>query len=236
MRRYTRQQLKEDRFQEATAETLDWAVGHQKVLIISAIVVLVVVGIVIGAWVYLQNQDTKASVDLGRAIRTYDAPLRPQGAPADPQQESFSSVAERAKAAQDEFKLVAQQFPHTRSADFAHYYIGLTAIDLGDNATAERELKEMSSTRDADLAALAKMALAGFYRNQNKQDEAVKIYKDLEAHPTATVPKVRAQLEMASMYEDKQPDEARKLYQQIIKDDVGGPAAQIAQGRLGSMK
>lgn len=236
MRRYTRHELKEDRFQEATAETLDWVVEHRNALIIGAVAVLAVIGIAVGAWFYLQNQDTKASLDLSHAIRTYNAPLRPQGTPADPQQRSFTSAAERAKTAQDEFKAIGQKYAHTRSADFAQYYVGLSAIDLGDNATAERELKDVADAHDKELSALARMALAALYRNTNRSDEAVKIYKDLEAHPTTTVPKVRAEFELASLYAEKQPAEARKIYDQIVKDSPGSPAAQLAQQRMAALK
>jgi TolA-binding protein len=236
VRRYSRHQLKEDRFQEATADTLSWAVEHEKVLIIAVVAALLVVGVAVGAWFYLQKQDAAASYDLGQAIRTFDAPLRPAGMPADPQQQSFTSAAERAKAAQAQFQQVIQKYPHTRSADFAQYYLGLSDIALGDNAGAERELKEVAGAHDQDLGSLARMALAGFYRDTNRIDDAIRLYKELEAHPTNTVPKVRAQLDLASIYEAQQPLEAKKLYDQIVKDNPGSAAAQLAQQRLATAK
>lgn len=236
MRRYSRHQLKEDRFQEATADTLSWAIEHEYALIIGVVAALVIVGVAAGAWFYLQKQDATASFELGQAIHTYDAPLRPQGVPADPQQLSFTSAAERAKAAQGQFRQVDQKYPHTRSADFAQYYLGLTAIDLGDNAAAERQLKDVAASHDKDLSALAKMALAALYRDTNRQDDAVKLYKEIEAHPANSVPKVRAQLALAALYEDKQPAEAKKLYDQIVKDNPASVAAQMAQQRLATLK
>lgn len=236
MRRYTRHQLKEDKFQEATADTLTWASEHQKALLFGAVIVLVVIGSVVGAWFYIQKQDNAASIDLGKAIRTYNAPLRPAGMPPDPNLESYASASERSKAAQDAFKLVTEKYRHTRSADFATYYVGLTEIDLGDNAGAERDLKSVADLHDAELSSLAKLALAGVYRSTNRNDEAVKIYKDLEEHPTDVVPKVRADLELASLYQKTNPAEATRLYQQIVKDDPQGAGGSIAQQQLQTMK
>jgi hypothetical protein len=92
------------------------------------------------------------------------------------------------------------------------------------------------------LAALAKMALAGLYRSSNRPADAAKIYKDLADHPSDTVSKPEAQLQLAQVYESTDPQQATNLYQQIIKegeqpDNAGktnaySAAAQIAASRL----
>ena len=43
-----------------------------------------------------------------------------------------------------------------------------------------------------------------------------------------SVPKSSAQLALAGLYEAKQPDEAKKMYQAIAKENPQSPAAQIA--------
>jgi TolA-binding protein len=43
-------------------------------------------------------------------------------------------------------------------------------------------------------------------------------------------------LELASLYQQKQPDEAANIYQQIQKEDPNSPAAQAAASRLASRK
>ena len=50
--------------------------------------------------------------------------------------------------------------------------------------------------------------------------------------PTGSVPKNMAQLELAAVYAPQQPLEAKRLYEQIQKDDPKSPAAQIAGQRL----
>ncbi len=101
---------------------------------------------------------------------------------------------------------------------------------------AERELKEVAGTRNADTSALAKMALASLYRRTGKDQEAIKLYKELADKPTNTVSKSAAQLEMAATYESKHPQSAKIVYQQIQKDDAKGPAAEIATQKLAGLK
>jgi len=232
---YTRQQLKQDKFAETVAEQVSWAVEHQKTIVTAAIVAAVAVAVLAGGWLYYNQRDQAASSEIGAALRTYTAPLRPANAP---KQEfmSFTSAKERAEAAHKAFQQVEDKYPHTRAAEFARYFVGVTAFDMGDNAGAEKVLQQVAGSRNGNLAALGKFALASVYRAENKDADAVKLYQELAAHPTSTVPKSTAQLELASLYQQKQPEEAAKLYTQIQKDDPKSPAAQEAATRLASLK
>jgi len=232
---YTRHQLKQDRFAETAAETVSWAVEHRNKIIIIAVAVSVALVLIIGGWFYFDHRDSEASVVLGKAIRTYESPLRPANAPAQPDFLTFTSAKERAGAAQKEFKAVVDKYPHTRSSEFARYFIGLTYRDLGDNKNAEQALNAVAGAHNKDVAALARFALAGIYEQANRDSDAIKTYQDLIAHPTTTVPKATAQLELASIYQTKQPVEAAHIYDQIRKDDPQSPAAEIAGTRLASL-
>ena len=236
MARYTRHQLKEDRFAEAVQEQMSWAVEHRKLLTVVGIIVGALVLVLVGAFLYLQARDEKASVALSAALRTYGAPLRPAEAPAQPNVQSFTSLKDRALAAQKEFRAVMQDYPYTRSADFARYWVGATAMDAGDYKTAEQELQPLTSSRRDDLAALAKFALASVYHAEGKDASAIQIYKELIDHPSTAVPKSTAQIELASLYQTSQPAEAAKLYEQIRKDDPTSAAAQVAGSRLQAAK
>jgi outer membrane protein assembly factor BamD (BamD/ComL family) len=82
------------------------------------------------------------------------------------------------------------------------------------------------------VASLAKMALANYYRNNNRQSDAVRVYKEVADHPTDTVSKAEAQLQLAGLYETTDPQQASALYHEILKEDPTGPAAQAATARL----
>ena len=232
---YTRQQLKQDKFAETVAEQVSWAVEHQKTLATVGIVAIIAVVIAAGGWIYYNQRDQAAAAEIGAALRVYDAPLRPVSAPkAD--YTTFSSAKERAEAARKAFQQVQEKYPHTRAAEIARYFVGITSLDMGDTTSAEKTLREVADSHSGELSALGKFALASVYRAENKDADAIKLYQELVAHPASTVPKTTAQLELASLYQQKQPDEAARLYQQIQKDNPNSPAAQAAASRLASLK
>ena len=241
MRAETRHQLKQDRFSRATIDvaekTVDWSVEHQKKLTIAGVVVLVLAVLGVGGWYYLQQQDEKASVQFSQAVRTLDTPVRPANMPPQPDQPSFASSQERATAAHKQFQVIVDKYPLTHAADFAHYFLGMTSTDMGDNAAAERELQKVAAYRNADLAALARFALASVYRNTNRNKQAIDLYNQLIAKPTATVPKATAQIELAATYQSaNQPMEAKRIYEQIQKENPASEVAQMASQKLQALQ
>ncbi|MBZ5665545.1 MAG: tetratricopeptide repeat protein [Acidobacteriia bacterium] len=241
MRAETRHQLKQDRFSKVTFEAAGnaahWTVEHQAKLIAVAIAVVVIAAIAFGGWYYVNQQDEKASAELSTAVRTFETPVRPAGVPAQPGFDSFASPQERATAARKQFQDIVDKYPRTRTADMARYFVGLTSEQLRDNATAERNLQGAANSSNSDLAALGKFALANLYREENKDTQAVDLYKKLIDKPTLVVSKATAQLELASFYESRQnPDEAKKLYEQVQKENPSTEAASLAQRRAAALK
>jgi tetratricopeptide (TPR) repeat protein len=174
---------------------------------------------------------------LNQAVRTMDTQLRPGGAPAEPDIPSFASAKERTTAAHKQFQAIVDQYPHTRTAEFARYFLGLTSSQLGDNAAAERDLKAVASTHNEDLAALAKLALAAVYRDTNRTKDAIDLYNQLIAKPTRSVGKATAQIELADTYAStQQPGEAKRVYEQLQKENPAGEVAQIATQKLQQLK
>jgi len=241
VRAQTRHSLKEDRFSKATISAAEsaahWTVEHKGKLIAGAAILVAVIAAVLGAWFYLQRQDERASLDLSKATRTLEAPLRPAGAPAQPEVTTFTSAKERATEARKEFQGVMDKYPHTRASEFARYFAGVTSVDLGDNATAERDLKDVASSHHKDLSSLAKFALASLYRKTNRDKEAIDFYKQLIDKPTDSVGKATAQLELADLYQQKQqPQEAKRIYEQVQKENPTNEVGNIAQTKLAALK
>ena len=237
MRSYTRHQLKQDSFRTSTTETISWAVEHRSKLIAAGIAVAVIAAAVIGGWFYVDNRDQQAQSQLSQAIEKYNAPVREAGTPAVPGELSFASAQERAKATNAEFVRIADQYSFTQSGRMARYFAGITFHEMGDNAAAEKALKDVAGSRYKEIASLAKLALAGIYHDTQRDPEAIALYKDLADHPTASVGKTTAQFMLASLYQESgQPDQARALYQQMQKESPASPIAQIATQKLQAMK
>jgi len=241
VRAETRHQLKQDAFSRVTIDaaerTAHWTVEHRSTVIISALAVIVVLAAGIGGWFYLSAQDEKASLEMSQAVRTMSTPLRPADSPAQPDFPMFTSAKERTQAAQKQFQAIVDKYPHTRTADMAHYFLGVTAVDLSDNAAAERNFKEVSSGGNKDVAAVAKSALASLYGQTNRTKEAVALYQELINKPTASVSKVSAQLQLAELYQNSnQPLDAKRTYEQVKKENPGNEAGQLATQKLAELK
>ncbi len=236
MQGYTRRQLKEDRFAETAREAATWASGHRRPVVWGVGLVVVIALAAAGIVYWLNRQTEQANIELGAAMRTLSEPLRPAGAPPAEGDAGFATVSERAKAASKQFQAVADKYGYLKAGKIARYMQGSASMQAGDNAAAEQQLKAAADSRDKDVAALAKMALASLYRSTNRLADAARIYKDVEDHPTETVPKAQAQLEMAAMYESTDPQQAAAIYQQIQKEDPTSAAAQIAASKMAAAK
>jgi predicted negative regulator of RcsB-dependent stress response len=222
---------------QAAEQTVHWTVEHRNSLILAGIVIAVVVAGAIGGWYYLQQQDEKASVDFTKAVSTLQLPIRPAGMPPQPEYPSFGSAKERATEAHKQFQEIVDRYPHTHAADFARYFLGVTSADLGDYAAAERELKTVAGYYNSDLSSLAKIALASLYRNNNRPQDAISIYKQLMQKPSRTVGKSEAQMELAATYAQAgMTAEAKKEYEQIQKGAPQSAAAELASARLQELK
>lgn len=236
MQSYTRRQLKEDKFAKDVQGAVTWASENRTVLAWTVGAVVIIAIVVTSLLLWSNHQNDVANMELAKALRTLNAPVRPAGTPPDPTTKSFASNVERGKEAEKELKGIADKFPHTKAGKLAGYLAGTAAAQAGDNSGAEQQLKSVADSSDKDTAALAKLALANLYSSTNRLSDAAKIYKDLTDHPTDTVPKSEAQLQLAALYEATDPKEAATLYQQITKESPNSVAAQIAASRLNSVK
>jgi predicted negative regulator of RcsB-dependent stress response len=222
----------------AAEQTVHWTVEHQGKLIIAGIIIALVVAAVLGAWYYSERQDERASVEFGKALQTFDMPVRPAGMPPQADSPSFASVKERATEAHKQFQDLATKSPHTHVADFSRYFLGVTSSQMGDNAAAERELKTVADYHNRDLSSLAKLALAGVYRDTNRTSDAVNLYKQLMEKPSQTVSKAAAEFQLAETYQGAgMTADAKKQYEQIQKEaPAQSEANQLASAKLQELK
>lgn len=231
----TRHSLKQDRFAQATKSSMDWMSGHRAGVMRWTISVAVVVVVATAALIYRSWSSNKADAALNAALDTYNAPLAQPGelAPSG----MYATAADRAKAANQQFLDVARQYGWLPEGAKAHYFAGITYQELGNNASAEAELKTAAgawSWGDRNLANLAKLALAGLYHQNYRDPEAIQIYNELAAKPSETVTAAVAQLDLADLYaEEGKVDQARKLWASIKDTEKDSMAGAIAAQKLG---
>lgn len=227
----TRRALKKDSFVEATTSGVNWLSENRaslvKLIVIVA-VVLVLAGGSLGFWMWSSNA---ANVALSAAMDTYIADIVPPGAPVT--KGTFATAADRSKAANQQFVQVANKYGWLPEGSKAHYFAGVTFLDLGQNASAESELKTAAKSMNRNLANLAKLALAGLYHRTGRDAEAIKLYNELIASPSTTVPATLAQLDLADLYAGSgDQNQARALWAKVKDADKEGAAGSIAAQKL----
>jgi len=236
VRSEVRHRLKEDRFAETAQGTFSWLREHGINVVGGIIVATLIIAAALGVYYYMENHEQKASIALGSAMDTLNAHVGAADANPEGGDETYSSVKDRGQAAQKKLEAVASEYPHTHSGKIARYLVGAAEVQQGNNAGAEATFKQVAASGDKEVASLAKLALAALYRSMNRNQDAIALYKDLADHPTHEVSKITAQFELAGMYENTQPDEARKLYQEIQKSDPDGPIGQQAMMKMLSIR
>ncbi len=199
--------------------------------LVAGLGVLVLIAIIAALYFYRSGQ---ASTALADAMRTYDRPVVDAGRPIPAGIKTFSSAAERAGAANSEFAAIAGKYGMTPAGRNARYLQGVTALQMGQTATAEDLLKKSAGSWSSDVASMANLALAGLYHGSGRDAQAIEIYQKLTAKPTTAVPAGLAQLQLADLYESEgKKDQARKLYAQIKDKDPKSAAAELATQKLG---
>ncbi|RZU42542.1 tetratricopeptide repeat protein [Edaphobacter modestus] len=233
MDQQTRQALKHDQFVDTAQHGIEWATDNRRTLIlVGSIVGVLIVVLAIGAFIF-NHRSEQAATAFGEALQSYQSPLAAPGQQVPPGVKTFPSAAERARAANQLFLKVADNYGMTASGKLARYFAGLTYIEAGQPAQAESTLKQVAGGWNGDLSSLAKLALAQLYRQTGRDAQAIEVYNDLTAHPSSSVPAGTAQLQLADLYEtENKPEMAKKIYAQLKDKDAKGPAGMIAAQKL----
>jgi predicted negative regulator of RcsB-dependent stress response len=227
----TRHALKKDKFAQAAASSASWVGEHKTSVVRWAITAGVVLVLGAGALIYWVLRSSAAETALGAALDVYTSPLALPGAPSE--SGVYSTAADRAKEANREFVAVAQTYGWLPEGSKAHYFAGVTYAELGQNGNAESQLTAASKSWDRNLSNLAKLALAGLYRQTSRDNDAIALYNQVIAKPSVTVSAGVAELDLADLYasEGKQ-DQARALWAKVRDADKDGAAGQIAAQKL----
>lgn len=226
-----RHALKGDKFAQATKTSVTWLSGHRSGVVRWAVGAAIVALLAVGGFIFWSLQTSAAEAALGAAMDTYTSPLAEPGAPA--LNGEFATAADRAKAANQQFLAVAQKYGWLAAGSKAHYLAGVTYEDLGQNDSAESELKKAENASSRNIADLAKMALAGLYHQTGRDAQAIDEYNSIIAKPSATVPATVAQLNLADLYATTgKQEQARALWAKVRDADKDGAAGAIAAQKL----
>ena len=232
----TRHAMKHDALVDNAQSAVAWLEEHKSEAIRFAAVLIAVVAIGIGSVLFYQHRQEQASVAFGAAMDIYSAPVAQPGVPAQPGVRTYPSSVARAQAANALFLKVADSYGSTDSGKNALYFSGLCYMEMGQASQAEKTLKQVVRDGNKNLAALGNLALVNLYQQNGHASDAITLLNQLASHPTTAVPASEAKLELASMYEKTNPQQAQQIYAQLKDKDSKTAAGQIAAQKLQEMK
>jgi tetratricopeptide (TPR) repeat protein len=229
----TRQKLKQDHFVQATTHGLHWAGENRNSVITTSILLLAAIMLVVGSIGIYDYRSNQAAAQFSAGLQAYSAAIATPGEPAAPGTQTYATALDRAKAANALFSATADKYGMTTPGRNARYFAALTAIEMGQTASAESTLQKLAGGMDKDLASLADVALASLYHQTGRDQQAIDIYNQLIAKPTDVETAGMAKLQLGTLYESMgRPDDAKKIYAELKDKDAKGVAGEVASDRL----
>lgn len=213
MARITRKDLKTDKFALEVEHTVDYVGEHRQQFLRYGAVVLVVVLIGFGFYLYRKHQHSLRQEELAQAMQIQEAPVAatpPQGALV-----SFTTQQAKTQEATKAFAKLASEHSGTDEGLIATYYLGTIAADQGKLAEAEKFLKQVADSGNQKYSSLAKLSLAQIYFADGRPDQGEKLLRSLMDNPTVFVSREQAVIVLARGLAKTKPAEARKLLEPL---------------------
>ncbi len=206
-----RKELKHDAFAEELKHGYDFVSEHSAEVKRYGAIALGVIVIAVAIFFYMRSQADTREKALAEAIRIDQAHI----GPAPPGYLAYQTQEEKDKARLKAFSDLASKYHGTQEGAMGELYLASDAVEKGNLAEAEKRYKDVADSAPAAYASMAKLALAKLYANDNKEAEAEKILQDLANHPTVSVSKEQATIELAKVIGKKDPEKARKMLEPL---------------------
>ncbi|MGH9884164.1 MAG: tetratricopeptide repeat protein [bacterium] len=240
MKKELKRQIKQDELREGVQHAGQWAVGHSDELRIGVLVAAVIVVLVGGIVYFQQHRKAQAERAFSDAAQVYHAQVKGEQvepAPAPTSGETYANDKEKYEKAKGAFEGVYRRYGATAAGQRARYYAALSAMELGQYADADKELREIAAKSGDSLEpALARLALAESARRQGHAQEAIEAYRKLVEDTRQPLPRDHALMRLASLLEETEKRaEARAAYRQLAEEFPRSVYAAQARARADAL-
>lgn len=208
----SRKKLKQDRFVEVVGQEVAVFQRHKTSITIAAIAVIAAI---VGGYSYKSYRDRvaeEASSALLAGVRLYHGVVTTEPRPGFV---TYTTAGERQRRVSEAMEKVLSDYPRNAEAAGAQYYLGLLAMEQQSYDEAKTKL-EAAIAQGGPYAALARLVMGDLLARQGQADEARKHYDHLIENPTDIVPKERAQLQLARMLAEKDPEAAKPILEELM--------------------
>jgi hypothetical protein len=214
----TRHELKEqvqhDAFAESVAKVVDYTSSHRVTVVKWAAAAVLVALIIGGVLWYNSYASSQRQQDLEAAFQVLGAPVGPN-APAGVK--SYPTEDAKRPASLKALTAVINKDGKSREGMIARYYRGSMNAQR-DPKSGLDDLKAVADS-NADVSALAKVALSQIYAGENRVSDAQTILRSLIDKPSALVSKEQAQILLAELDKTTNPQEAKRILDSLKKPD-----------------
>jgi TolA-binding protein len=230
--RFSRKDIKHDKFVEEMETAYAVARRNAPVVVWSVVGALVLIAAIAGFTLWRTHQENKAQKRLAEAIQIAEAPVAaPEAAPA---AGTYASEQEKTAKAEPIFREVLSEYGSTDAADVAGIYLARIEIAKGETAAARAKLEAFIDEHPKHL--LAQAARVSLIDLKLTAGEATQVIAELEKDVATTeggLPQDVALTLLARAYETaKQPEKARDAYQRIVNEYPDSPYTLEAQRKL----
>ena len=210
----TRKDLKNDPLTHEVQVGAHYVASHRKLftnVVIAAVVLLV------GYGVYAYYSNTQAAKRQQALFDARNIMIAPVGAAATGNGPSFATEEEKDKAVAAAYAKLAADYSGTAEGAIAQLYLAAAKADKGEMDGAVADYRAVISSAPKPFVSTAKVSLGQILYGQGKTDEGRKLIQEVIDNPTDFVSVEAAKLSMARLLLHDQPEEARKILDELTK-------------------
>ena len=237
MKRTERHHLKENELQTLAVQARDLFDTRRREANIIGAILLAVVVIGGGYFLWQERVQARASAMLARAIAVQESRVSTPGTAASPGTAgAYPTERARLQAAVAKFKSAADTYPSTDAGVFARYQEAVGQVALGNPAAAVSAYQEVIKRSAGIYGQMARLGLAEAQARAGQYDQAINAFKELAQRKDGPLPIDGILMQLGRAYRDagKRAD-AQQTFNRLVDEYPESPFMAEAKRELDTL-